>query len=270
MVLALTLRSKTPTDVRIRVADAKKPNSSYTDRIGTINGTKKFYIRMPKTGRLILADIFNPAGKPTDPDNNIELVSKEILSLPTFPSLYRNTPLIKEGFEFIQWFSEKCGVLSAGMDGSVYMSKGNHFRIDYLTVIRDRRKTLPVNPKNPEGPQKPNPNYNRELTTPARISQDRGIIEVSQKYFIQKPIPERVGILAHEISHFYLNEDQHSEEEADENAINMFLGHGYGYIDAENAFLEVFKNADTPQNRERYNKLNDQIIRIEKTYNKLK
>lgn len=270
MVLALKLRAKQKTDVRIRVADAKKPNCSYTDRMGSVSGTKTFYVRMPHTGKLTVADIFAPGTDPKAANQNIELVSKEILNLPTFSDLYKGSELIKCGMAFIQWFSENCGWLSAGVDGSVYGSDCNRFRIDYLDVIRDMRTHIPSNPADPKSPKIPNPAFGHELTTPARISQDRGLIQVSQKYFVPKPVPERVGILTHEISHFYINNDQHNEEEADENAINIFLGYGYGFIDADNAFSEVFKNADTPENRKRYEQLHGQIVRIEQAKNKLK
>lgn len=270
MVLALTLRSNGKQDVRIRVADAKKPGTSYTDRVGSLNGTKTFFVRMPRTGKLTVADIFTPGQKPTDANGNIQLVSKEILDLPTFPNSYNSaSDVIKCAVNFIQDFAERAGITYAGDPGTVIGSNCNRFRIDYMDVIRDRREKIPLSPQQPNV-MVPNPNYGAELTTPARISQDRGIIEVSKKYFLPYAVPYRVAILLHEISHFYLNADQHSEEEADLNALKIFLGLGYGYIDAENAFLEVFKNADTPQNRARYEKLNNYIIQFEKENNKLK
>jgi hypothetical protein len=268
MLLALTLKANNPAPIRIRVADAFKQNTLYTDRETVLQGKKTFYIRMPRTGKLILADIFNTksGAKPVDNDPNITLVKKEIFDLPTFRKTYKSNELVDCAFAFIQDFAENAGWYSAGATGSVYRSNCNRFRIDYLDVIRDRREKIPKSRQEPNI-MVPNPNFNKELTTPARISQDRGIIEVSKKYYLPKPVPERVAILAHEVGHYFINDDQHDEEEADENAIAQFLGRGYGFIDAENGFLNVFKNADTPQNRERYAKLHKQIEDFEKQHN---
>jgi hypothetical protein len=271
MLLALTLKAtNNDTPIRVRVADANKQNTYYSDRETVLQAgkPKTLYVRMPKTGKLIVADIFNPkhGGLPTQPDVDFTLVKKEIHDLPTFRSAYTTNELIDCGFAFIQKFSENAGWYSSGETGSTYGSDCGRFRIDYLDVIRDRRPTVPKSRQEPNV-MVPNPMYNKELSTPARISQDRGIIEVSKKHFMPKPVPERVGILAHEISHYFINDDQHSEEEADKNAIDQFLGRGYGFIDAQNAFINVFDAADTPQNRERYQKLNKQINDFERQHN---
>ncbi len=72
-------------------------------------------------------------------------------------------------------------------------------------------------------------------------------------------MPHRVAILLHEIAHFYLNDNQDDEEEADWHAVKIFLGLGYGPIDCENAFLNVFENSPSDQNVQRHQKL-EQLI----------
>ncbi len=251
MLLALTLKATgQPVPIRIRVSNAYMPNSSYTDREGMLTGQKTFYVRMPRTGKYLVADVVAKGAKLaiTEKDPGFSLVKHEILTLPTFPETYNNSHLVKCAVAFVEEFSAKAGILGAGLDGSVYTSNCGNFRIDYLDVIRDRKT-------------------GRELSTPARISQDRGIIEVSKKYFLQYAIPHRVAILLHEISHFYLNRERDSEQEADLNSLKIFLGRGYGPIDAENAFLNVFKNADTPENRARYEKLHAYILDFDAKYN---
>ena len=275
MILALKLKASKPkTPIRIRVADADMPNTSYTDREAELTGTKTFYMHMPRTGKLIIADAFRLGTSPRDKDSELTLVSKEIYPVQLIPQIIDNkSELAKCGFEFIQKFSQNAGWLSAGEGGSVYKSDCGRFRVDYMDVIRDTAETVPLSRLRKLGqgevdrPVK-NPNYGKQLSTPMRISTDRGIIQASALYIRPKPVSERVGIGTHELGHFYLNSDQHSEEEADYNAVKMVLGNGYGFIDTRNAFLNVFQNAQTDQNQVRDQKIYDLIDSIEKKYNK--
>lgn len=250
---------KIPLRVRVRSAYyndkgeiAFKPNTNYTDRAGWVNGERTFYVRMPKTSQLVVAEIYNPqrTKNPSAPDPSFQLVSKEIYPLDTYPSEYDSgSDLVQCAIEFVQYFSENAGIFSAGPEGSVYKSTCGRFRIDYLDTITDRQTGV-------------------ELATPARISQDRGIIEISKKHFLKYAVPYRVAILLHEVSHFYINENPRNEVEADLNALKIFLGLGYGYIDAENAFLNVFKGTPSDQNRERHEILHNFIVNFEKKHNK--
>jgi len=90
------------------------------------------------------------------------------------------------------------------------------------------------------------------LTTPARISNQTGRMEISQKAFRDMSIPMRMAILCHEFSHFYLNEVQHDEIEADLNALTIYMGIGYPVIEAHKAFLETFHKSPSDVNKERY------------------
>lgn len=258
MILALSLQS-TGADVplRIRVADADRPLTSYTDRQGVLKGTQKFYVRMPRTGKHIIADIISPNVKEAGAqDPSYTLLSKEILDIESFPLEYNSSdPMVKNAIDFVEKFSQRAGTYSAGPTGSVYMSDCGHFRIDYLDAIIDKQEFINPDPSRPDF-EIPNPMYGKELTTPARISQDRGVIEVSKRFFSQLPVPQRVAILMHEVSHFYFNNVQDDEEEADWNALKMFLGRGYGYIDAHDAFTGVFINNPTDENVRRHQKMN--------------
>lgn len=231
---------------------AFKPHTNYTDRAGKVNGERTFYVRMPKTPELVVIEIYNPL-KTKDPgaqDNSFAVVGKEIYPLDTYPDTYDSkNELVQCAIDFVQYFSENAGIFSAGPEGSVYKSPCGRFRIDYLDTIHDRKT-------------------GEEIATPARISQDRGIIEISKKHFIKYAVPYRDAILFHEISHFYLNDNPRNESEADINAVKIFLGLGYGYIDAENAFLNVFKGTPSDQNKYRYQVLHKFISDFEKKFNK--
>jgi hypothetical protein len=261
VVLAFKVRANGTIPLRIRIRSAYhnkqgkiafKPDTNYTDRAGKVSGERTFYVRMPKTPEVVVAEIYNPTKTkdPGAPDNSFQLVSKDILPLDTFPREYdSNSELLQCAIDFVQYFSENAGIFSAGDGGSVYKSLCGRFRIDYLDVIRDRKT-------------------GEELATPARISQDRGIIEVSKKHFLKYAVPYRVAILLHEVSHFYVNDNPRNEVEADLNALKMFLGLGYGYIDAENAFLNVFKGTPSDQNKQRHQILHNFIMDFEKRNNK--
>lgn len=254
VILSFKIKTNGKLPLRVRVADAFKPNTNYTDRTGNVIGERTFYVRMPRTPETVLAQIYNPLFPETDPraDQGFEIVDKQILPLDTYPDTYNSqNDLIKCAIKFVQDFSERAGIYSAGEIGSVYKSDCGRFRIDYLNEIHDRKTGAP-------------------LATPARISQDRGIIEVSKKHFLQYAVPYRVAILLHEVSHFYLNDNAHSEIEADLNALKIFLGLGYGYIDGENAFIQVFQGTPSDQNKERHQILHNFIMDFEQRHNNYK
>jgi hypothetical protein len=102
------------------------------------------------------------------------------------------------------------------------------------------------------------------MSTPARISQINGRIEVGKAMFKKYSIPMRMAILMHEYSHFYLNRNPSDESEADLNGLRIYLSLGYPRIDAYNVFLKVFKKAPTSQNKDRYDKLDNFIKEFRK------
>lgn len=254
VIVMFKIKTNSKVPMRIRVCDAFKPNTNFTDRTGLVQGERKFYVRMPKTPETVVAQIYNATngdlGEGMDP--TFQIIEKQIYPLDTYPSEFDSkSELVQCAIKFIQDFSERAGILSAGPTGSTYRSDCGRFRIDYLDVIHDRKS-------------------GKELATPARISQDRGIIEVSKKHFLKYAVPYRVAILLHEISHFYINNDSHNEIEADLNALKIFLGLGYGYIDGENAFLNVFIGSPSDQNKERHQILHNFIVDFEERNNKYK
>ena len=243
LIFSFKLAGNCP-NCRIRVYDANRPNTDFTNRLGVLAGEQTFHVRMPIVGQKIIADIYQEGTNPEAENPNIVLIEKNLNDIEVFPQVYNSgDPLIKEMMTFFEEFAMRKNYLSAGPGGSVYLSDGGRFRIDYLDDITDRQQRLP-NPADPTKPI-PNPNYGRVLGTPARISQDRGVIEVSKRYFSTIPVTQAVPILAHEGSHFYLSENRDDEKEADENAKNISLGRGYSDGDVYAAFVNVFQNANT-------------------------
>jgi hypothetical protein len=243
MVLRIKVQTTHPENIMIRVADAFKPQSDYFKEWFPVKGERTFDISMPSTPKKAVVLVYNKRiGDVAEAkDTSFKLIRDkdgnpgEILPIKRHPELYNmNSDLLKEATEFIEWFSQNASILSA--NGSVYRSRKGTFRIDYLDKIYDRASGT-------------------ELKTPARISQDRGIIEVSKDLFIPYSIPYRDAILSHEISHFYINTHPADEEEADYHALRLFLGRGYTCIDAQRAFLNVFETVPSDTNVQRQEKI---------------
>ena len=107
-------------------------------------------------------------------------------------------------------------------------------------------------------------NNGQELTTPARVGRNTGIIQVSKQAFTKMTVPMRMAILLHEFSHFYLNEKIDDEMEADLNGLLIYLSLGYPRIEAYQAFLETFKERPSHLNKARYDLINKFINDFEK------
>lgn len=268
-MLAITVQSKGPVNIRVRVAHAYQPNTNYTDREGPVNGTQTFYVRMPIPPQTVVAQIYNKANGDllNGADKSFIIKDYKIMELDTFPEIYDSkNPLIQEGVKFLKEFSERAAILSAGPIGSVYQSDKKRFRIDYVDAITDRREEIQL----PNGKVIPNPRMGEVQSTPARISRDRGIIEWAKPACLKYAVPYRFGISAHEVGHFYINTDARNEFEADENGIKIMIGCGFGFIDACDAFLSVFEGSPTQQNEERTTKVIKLVQELDDKYNRYK
>lgn len=249
ITLEIKVQTMIPTKLTLRVKDANQKNTYYTNRYMTIEGLESFYVRMPQSPRQAEIIIFNNevGDLPRKQDDSFDVVGLRKLPLKTKKTYESSNPVIKNFVRFAQEFSEKAGVLSA--NGSIYTSDDGMFRIDYLDFIATQGK---------------------KLNTPARISRQRGLIQVSKEQFKAFTIPMRMAILLHEFSHYYLNNDMSNEVEADLNALLIYLGLGYPRIDAFNVFIGVFKGTPSEQNADRisilkkfiedYDKKNSELV----------
>ncbi len=232
LTLQIRVRTYRPTKLILRVKDADQKNTYFTNRFMTMDGEESFYVRMPQSPRNAEIIIFDKEEGDVSKSQtrDFEVIQLRKLPLKTTNSSFESSnPIIKDFVKFAQEFSEKAGVLSAG--NSIYTSDNGMFRIDYKDAIKDRN--------------------GKSLMTPARISKERGIIQVQKGLFKKYTIPMRMAILLHEFSHYYLNNDMSNEIEADLNALLIYLGLGYPRIDAFNVFIGVFKNTPSEQNAER-------------------
>lgn len=244
MCLAVKIKVKTPTVVRIKIYDEAKPKIVFTDRYKTVQSVEDFYIRLPITSDNVVLSVYDDkkGNTPKEQEKNIEVVSVDKTPLEKRMDVVdiKNGD-VKHFVDFAQRFCFNSPYLATNKS---YQSDNGEFMIEYLPTI-----------VNKDG---------RELTTPARISKVTGRIQVSKKQFDDYTVPMKFAILCHEFSHFYVNEDMDNESEADINGLLIYLGLGYPRIEAFQAFLEVFKDSPSQQNKKRYDRINNFIRNFEK------
>jgi len=244
LMLAVRVLTKSPQKIVIKIRDARKPYTFYTNRWNTVNGDALFYIRMPQSPDSAKLIVFNKrkGDVPKGVDRSFRVAEVKKLPLPKqFTCVDADSKIVNRFIQFAQEFSENAGILSAGR--SIYESDDGEFRIDYLNVIKNRK--------------------GHPMKTPARISQSRGVIEISKWHFKRYTVPMRMAILLHEFSHFYVNKEPSNETEADLQALIIYLGLGYPKIEAHEAFLKVFQDVPTDGNRKRYEILSEFIENFE-------
>jgi len=224
--IKLSLKTARPMKVKIRAIDPYKRGAVYLDRWSTVNGEEDFEIRLPQSPEKLLIKVIVPKVKTKEQAQKLIQVDLEKIELPQHIACLSGKK-VSEFLKFAKEFCENAGILSAGR----YQSDRRNYTIDYLPQIVH------------EG---------RVLSTPARISNSTGRMEISKKAFERMSIPMRMAILCHEFSHFYLNEVRKDEIEADLNALTLYLGMGYPVIEAHKAFLETFHKAPNEMNKERY------------------
>jgi len=236
--LEVVVQTNIKEKIWIKLANADQKNTYYTKRYAKVDGIQTFYIRLPISPKNALLIIYNDKNKLINDDNSFRVRSIKILKLEKQPiQLSRRT---KAFIQFAKEFCEKCGVLDASKKGVIYKSDNGKFRIDYFDKIRSK-KTKKV------------------ISTPARISQVNGKIEVSRKAFLNYSVPMRMAIILHEFSHFYLNKTPSSEIQADINGLRIYLSLGFPRIDAYNVFLNVFKNSSSQESLKRFRTLDNFI-----------
>jgi len=236
-MLKIVIRTQSPQEIALKVYDDSHPNTYFTDRTKTINGSQDLFVRMPlapNSAKLAIYNVKN-GDLPKGADSSFEVVSikKEELDI-TLPQTKMDTPQVRNFVAFSQKFCYNAGWVAANRD---YTSAYGGFKIEYLPYITNNRT-------------------NERMATPARISTKNGRIQVSQEAFVPFTIPMRMAILLHEFSHYYLNSDITNETEADLNGLTIYLGLGYPIREAYAAFGETFIGYPSQQNKQRYDIIN--------------
>jgi len=243
--LMFEIKTAFPKKMYVKVADAEKPNTIFTNRHCKVDSNEGVFVRMPIAPKRAVIDVISEEELGGGEDKNYKIVDAKKLPLKRkLTSFNHANPIIQKFVKFAEQFSAKAGYISA--KGSIYTSDDGKFRIDYLDDITDES--------------------GKSIKTPARISRNEGIIEVSKVKFQKYTIPMRMAILLHEFSHFYLNTDMANETEADLNGLIIYLGLGYPRIDAYNVFTQVFSNSANELNANRMKIIDDFIRNFEEKY----
>jgi hypothetical protein len=248
--LIVKVKSKSPETIRIKAKDNRKPSTLYINRKGVVNGEREFELKFPLSPSSLIVSVFNEKNGnfPSNEDSSFEVSEIKVEKLKTY-ELW-TTEESRNFIQFAKEFAENASVLSSGSTTPhIYRSNDAKFTIDYYDIIRDKVT-------------------GKKLSTPARIGHNSGIIEVSKKHFLSYTVPMRMVILLHEFAHKFLNptigRPISYETGADIQALNIYLSLGFSELEAHQAFLYVFKNADTEENHKRYKIINDFITKFNK------
>ena len=239
MTLAINVICARPMKVRLKIIDAEKPLTCFTDRYKTVNQGFKFYARLPLTPKTLLISVYDDD---TGQNNN----QIKIINIEKFGLEKRMDEVDIKSYSVMSFvdFAQKFSFNASYLQPQNYISQACNYKIEYLPSIVGQN--------------------GKELKTPARISKTNGRIQVSKKHFDKYTVPMRMAILLHEFAHFYLNKNIDDETEADLNGLLIYLGLGYPRIEGYEAFLQVFEGSPTPENKKRYDVINQFIQNFEK------
>ena len=236
-------------NVRVIVEDKDQVHTLFTNRYRQYEGWFNFYVRMPVCGAVTRIHIFDEDLGPHINNGSI-IVNPRKIRIEELEKrmdmVDMSNPLVSSYTKFLTNFAYYAATLD---DNITYQSEDGNFRIHYVPYIIDYKT-------------------GQRIETPMRISQDDGLIEASKEFCSKATCPGIMALGFHEFSHFYLNNDMANESEADLRGLLIYLGLGYPRIEAKEAFLDTFINADgsgadTGANAERYKILSDFIDNFE-------
>ncbi len=228
-VLAIKIWSEGEMKLNLVVEDAEVQDAMLTDRDCVVDGEKEYLVKLPISPDIAKISLVGDRGE--ERGFGIEDVKVKKLD-PNYSNPNFNKDEVKSFINFAEEFSYEAGSIPAEAE---YESDDGVFNIKYLNNIKSNGEIV---------------------ATPARISQNDGLIEVSKSDFLRYTVPMRMAILLHEFAHYYLNDVMEDEMEADRNSLELYLGMGYPRIDAYNVYLDVFENSPSELNKDRYNQLN--------------
>lgn len=233
MTLNISVSTMTEQEVRLVIIDAEQENTVLTDRVAFVNGKFDFMIGLPLCRKYV--DVVLVNNKDNSDSSFTYNGFKKLPLIKRTDSIDMRRNHLRSFVNFVQKFCYNAGVLrtnDARNDQDFYRSDDWRFFIKYLPVIRDY-------------------DTGAEVSTPARISCDTGLIEVSQKDFLQYTVPMRIATVFHEYSHPWVNADPDDESEADINGLLIFRGLGFPKYEAAEAWCTILGENDSPENMQR-------------------
>lgn len=252
---------KTPLKIKIRVrtngkvllgysvSDAHMPNTVYTYGKQEIDNNGEINILMPLSPTKGVLRIWNDAYKNTKNENyGFKLISvnkKELSPNKIALAIYNKDAL--DFVDFAKDFAVRASYLSTknnGKDRSIYISENGKFELHYLDDI------LGLN--------------GEPLKSSMRINNQTGVIEAAKNYVKNYSVSERIAILLHEFSHFYVNNNHKDEFEADKHALRIYVNLGFPKKEAVSGFYQVFYRTPSNLNIERMKRIYEFLNNLEK------
>ncbi len=232
-IIKVSVKSKSGlVTLRLIAFDSYQTETVFTDRIKDIKSSFDFYIRLPQSASVTDVIVYD-----IDTDNETFVIT-EVSKMPfekVISPLFDLSFSQKEFLKFSQQFAYNAVVLKNGQ----YESDGGRFKIQYYDNL-----------------------YNEDgsaAMTSFRISIDSGTIQASRHYVRNYTLPVIFFLLWHEYSHVYMNKEVDNELEADLNAIEVYLGLGYPYVDLLTALAVTFDSNRTQENESRWKYCKDYI-----------
>lgn len=240
--LVLGIRVFKPLELSLKVSDTNS-HRVYALRRISLKQDKAVLIKLPIVPNELTAEITsNYGGEQYFKVEQIKLLADTRCPL----DLTEND---RRFIAFIKWFATEAVRLEAGEKGTLYQNDG--FTILYVDKIV---------------------NDGIEITTPARIARDTGIIEVSKSATYTYTVPMLIVMLLHEYAHKWKNPEYgravSNELSADLIAVHIALNLGFDPREVENCFRSVFAKKDTDLNRRRIAAIRDFIHLFSNTEHK--
>lgn len=225
--MMLSIRILRPVNLRLSVFDSETKRL-YIDRNLRLKVSKHVLVKIPIAPDKLTAEVVDQ----NLPRANSAFVIEQIKVVPDTKCPIELTESDKAFIRFAKWFSTESTRLQAGEKGTLYSSEG--FSILFVDVILDGMI---------------------QLTTPARIARNSGVIEVSKRMTTDYSVPMLIVMLLHEYAHKYKNKEYGKEDSneltADLIACHIALNLGFDAQEVLEAFRSVFEKKDTSLNRKR-------------------
>ncbi|CAG5086778.1 hypothetical protein [Parvicella tangerina] len=149
----------------------------------------------------------------------------------------------KRFIKFAKWFALNLKSLNAGEKGTIYQSE------EFTILLQDKIME-----------------QEEEVSTPARIGKQTGIIQASKSKLINYSIPMLMVVLLHEYAHRYKNSEYgrkaNNELSADLIATNIALNLGFDSVEVLRCFKVVFGGKITALNKRRWRAVNQFVERF--------
>lgn len=258
VILKVTVKTRKPQQVMLSVYDARKKNTFFSKQLAEVNGNDTFEISLPVTPEKAFFEA-NVVGSlsPLGFNDGLEVQIQRLPFQTPIECKFQNDPVFSDFMKLGYWFCENAGILSASFgenEASIYKSPSGRFQIKYLPVIIDDQKFLDANAT------VPNPNYGLPSPTSYRVNaEDKGKMELAQKYVVDYTYPQRWALYLHEGAHDFMNTEPESEEEADYHAVLIARCMGFGQREIGQAFTKVFNRYPSPQNKRRIDLIMNQL-----------